>query len=248
MNFNGKVAVITGGATGIGREIAKTLASLGAKVVVNYNSSANSALELVEELKGLGKEASCVQANVANFNEAKKLIDFAVETYDRIDILVNNAGITADTLILRMAEQDFDKVIDVNLKGTWNCCKHATKYMSKQREGKIINISSVVGVIGNAGQTNYSASKAGVIGLTKSLARELSKRNINCNAVAPGFIKTKMTEVLSEDLINQMKINIPLSRLGEPSDVANVVAFLCSDLAAYITGQVINVDGGMVMN
>ena len=248
MNLNGKVAVVTGGATGIGREIAKTLATLGAKVVVNYNSSANSALELIKEIKSLGQEASCVQANVADFNEAQKLIDFAVETYGRIDILVNNAGITADTLILRMAENDFDKVINVNLKGTWNCCKHATKYMSKQREGKIVNISSIVGVIGNAGQTNYSASKAGVIGLTKSLARELSKRNINCNVVAPGFIKTKMTEVLSEDLINQMMTNIPLSRLGEPKDIANVVAFLCSDLADYITGQVINVDGGMVMN
>ena len=247
MNLNGKVAVVTGGATGIGREIAKTLASFGANVVVNYNSSAKEALELIEEIKALGKEASCIQANVANFNESQKLIDYAVTTFGKIDILVNNAGVTADTLILRMTEEDFDKVINVNLKGTWNCCKHAAKYMTKQREGRIVNISSIVGLIGNAGQTNYSASKAGVIGLTKSLARELSKRNINCNAIAPGFIKTKMTDVLSEEIVNQMMANIPLSKLGEPKDIANVVAFLCSNLADYITGQVINVDGGMVM-
>lgn len=247
MNFEGKVAIVTGGATGIGKEITKTLASLGAKVIINYNSSATSALELVDEIKALGKEVCCIQANVADFNEAQKLIDFAISTYGKLDILVNNAGITADTLILRMSEEDFDKVININLKGTWNCCKHAAKYMTKQREGKIVNISSIVGLIGNAGQTNYSASKAGIIGLTKSLARELAKRNINCNVVAPGLINTKMTEVLSEDLINQMLTNIPLSRLGEPKDVANVVAFLCSDLANYITGQVINVDGGMVM-
>lgn len=247
MNLDGKVAVITGGATGIGKEITKTLASFGAKVVINYNSSAGSALELVEELKANGQEASCIQANVAVFDEAQRLIDHAVNTYGKIDILVNNAGITADTLILRMNEEDFDKVINVNLKGTWNCCKHAVKYMSKQREGKIVNISSVVGLIGNAGQTNYSASKAGIIGLTKSLARELAKRNVNCNVVAPGFIKTKMTESLSEDLVNMMMTNIPLGRLGEPQDVANVVSFLCSNLSDYMTGQVINVDGGMVM-
>jgi 3-oxoacyl-[acyl-carrier protein] reductase len=247
MNLNGKVAIITGGATGIGREITKTLASLGAKVIINYNSSATKANELLEELKTLGYEAHALQANISDFNDAQKLIDFAISTYGTLDILVNNAGITADTLILRMSEEDFDKVINVNLKGTWNCCKHAAKYMTKQRSGKIVNISSIVGLIGNAGQTNYSASKAGIIGLTKSLARELAKRNVNCNVIAPGFIKTAMTEGLSEDLVAQMLANIPLSRLGEPQDVANVVAFLCSDLANYITGQVINVDGGMVM-
>lgn len=247
MNLNGKVAIVTGGATGIGREITKTLASLGAKVIINYNSSATKANELLEELKTLGYEAHALQANISDFNDAQKLIDFAISTYGTLDILVNNAGITADTLILRMSEEDFDKVINVNLKGTWNCCKHAAKYMTKQRSGKIVNISSIVGLIGNAGQTNYSASKAGIIGLTKSLARELAKRNVNCNVIAPGFIKTAMTEGLSEDLVAQMLANIPLSRLGEPQDVANVVAFLCSDLANYITGQVINVDGGMVM-
>jgi 3-oxoacyl-[acyl-carrier protein] reductase len=247
MNLNGKVAIITGGATGIGREITKTLASLGAKVIINYNSSATKANELLEALKTLGYEAHALQANISDFNDAQKLIDFAISTYGTLDILVNNAGITADTLILRMSEEDFDKVINVNLKGTWNCCKHAAKYMTKQRSGKIVNISSIVGLIGNAGQTNYSASKAGIIGLTKSLARELAKRNVNCNVIAPGFIKTAMTEGLSEDLVAQMLANIPLSRLGEPQDVANVVAFLCSDLANYITGQVINVDGGMVM-
>ncbi len=247
MELKDKVAVVTGGATGIGQEIVRTLAKNGAKVVINYNSSSTSAQALVDEIKAQGLFADAIQANVSNFNDAQKLIDYTVNTYGKIDILVNNAGVTADNLILRMSEEDFDKVINVNLKGTWNCSKHATKYMTKQRSGKIVNISSVSGVTGNAGQTNYSASKAGIIGLTKSLAREVSKRGINVNAVAPGFIQTKMTEVLSDEIKNQISSTIPMSRLGEASDVANLVSFLSSDKANYITGQVINVDGGMVM-
>lgn len=248
MNLNNKIAIVTGGATGIGREIAKKLASLGATVIINYNSSSQEAMALVNELEQSNLKADCIQANVANFDEAFKLIDYAVSKYGKLDILVNNAGITADNLIIRMNENDFDKVININLKGTWNCCKHATKVMMKARSGKIINISSIVGLVGNFGQTNYSASKAGIIGLTKSLAKEVATRGINVNAVAPGFIKTKMTDVLDENLKQKVLENIPLNRLGEAEDVANVVAFLASDLANYLTGQVINVDGGLVMN
>ncbi len=247
MDLTGKVAIVTGGATGIGREISKTLAKFGADIVINYNSSSSEAESLVAELKEMGRTAYHVQANVAKYDDAQKLIDTTVEKFGKVDILVNNAGVTADTLILRMKEEDFDKVINVNLKGTWNCCKHVVKQMSKQRSGKIINISSVVGIMGNIGQTNYSASKAGIIGLTKSLARELAKRNVCCNAVAPGFIETKMTENLSEEIKNEYFRNIPLERLGKPSDVANLVAFLSSSLSDYITGQVINCDGGLVM-
>jgi 3-oxoacyl-[acyl-carrier protein] reductase len=248
MNLENKVAVVTGGATGIGREISLKLASLGAIVVVNYNSSAQAANDLVNEIKSIGGVANMIQANISKLDEAQKLIDFAVEQYGKIDILVNNAGITADTFIIKMKEEEFDKVIEVNLKGTWNCCKHAARYMQKQRSGKIINISSVVGLIGNIGQTNYCASKAGVIGLTKALAREVAKRGVCVNAIAPGFIKTKMTDQLPVELVEQYSSNIPLSRLGEPSDVANLVAFLSSNVSDYITGQVINVDGGMVMS
>lgn len=247
MDLTNKIAIVTGGATGIGRAISLKLASLGATVIVNYNSSSKEAENLVTEIKALGKDAYYVQANVANFSEAEKLINFAVEKFNRLDILVNNAGVTADTLILRMKEEEFDRVINVNLKGTWNCSKHAAKVMAKQRDGKIVNIASVVGLIGNIGQTNYAASKAGIIGLTKSLARELAKRNVNCNVVAPGFIETKMTEVLPEEIKQEYLKNIPLERLGKPEDIANLIAFLVSDLASYITGQVINCDGGLVM-
>jgi|SRR5690554_1799534 len=244
MDLTNKVALVTGGASGIGREISKKLASLGANIVVNYNSSSDMAERLVKEL---GNNAYAVQANIANYNESEKLIKETVNKYGKIDILVNNAGITRDTLILRMKEDDFDKVINVNLKGTWNCCKHVAKLMSKQRSGKIINISSVVGIMGNIGQTNYSSSKAGVIGLTKSLARELAKRNVCVNAVSPGFIETKMTESLSDDVKKVYMANIPLGRLGKAKDVANLVAFLSSDVSDYITGQVINCDGGLLM-
>lgn len=248
MSLTNKVALITGGATGIGREISLKLAALGATVIVNYNSSSQKAEQLVEEITSNGGIAKAFQANIADFNQAETLIKQTVESFGAVDILVNNAGITKDTLILRMKENDFDSVIDVNLKGTWNCCKHVAKVMSKQRQGKIVNISSVVGLIGNVGQTNYCASKAGVIGLTKSLARELAKRSVNVNAVAPGFIETKMTETLSDEIKNEYLTNIPLSRLGQGEDIANAVAFLVSDKASYITGQVLNVDGGLVMN
>jgi 3-oxoacyl-[acyl-carrier protein] reductase len=248
MNLKGKVAIVTGGGTGIGRKICLTLASMGAIVIVNYNSDAQFALDVVNEIKSHNGQAECMQADVQSFEETENLIKFAIDKFGRLDILINNAGIVADALIIRMSEEDFDKVISVNLKGAWNCCKHAVKYMMKQRSGKIINIASVVGIIGNAGQTNYSASKAGIIGLTKSVAREVSKRGINVNAVAPGFIKTKMTESLSEEIVAEYIKNIPIPRLGEPEDIANLVAFLASDLSNYITGQVINVDGGLVMN
>lgn len=247
MDLTGKIAIVTGGATGIGRGIVQKLASLGATVVINYNSSRDASEELVNELKAQGHNAECVQANVAKFEDAEKLINFTVEKFGRVDILVNNAGITKDNLIIRMDESDFDKVIEVNLKGTWNMAKHASKVMMKQRSGKIVNIASVVALMGNIGQSNYVASKAGVIGLTKSLARELAKRNVNVNAIAPGFIQTKMTEVLDEKVKEQISNNIPLARLGEASDIANAVAFLVSDLSNYITGQVLNVDGGLVM-
>lgn len=247
MDLTGKIAIVTGGATGIGRGIVQKLASLGATVVINYNSSRDASEELVNELKGQGHNAECVQANVAKFEDAEKLINFTVEKFGRVDILVNNAGITKDNLIIRMDESDFDKVIEVNLKGTWNMAKHASKVMMKQRSGKIVNIASVVALMGNVGQSNYVASKAGVIGLTKSLARELAKRNVNVNAVAPGFIKTKMTEVLDEKIKEQISNNIPLARLGEANDIANAVAFLVSEESNYITGQVLNVDGGLVM-
>jgi len=248
MDLKNKVAIVTGGATGIGQGIARTLAELGATVIINYNSSASAAQALVDEINNNGGTADCIQANVAKFDDAAKLINYVIEKYSKIDILVNNAGITADNLIMRMSEDDFDRVINVNLKGTWNCCKHALKHMTKARVGRIINISSVTALVGNAGQSNYAASKAGIIGLTKSLAREVAKRNITVNAIAPGFITTKMTEVLSEDLVTQMLSSIPLGRLGNVNDVSQLVAFLASDNSNYITGQVINIDGGMVMN
>ncbi|MCK9470418.1 MAG: 3-oxoacyl-[acyl-carrier-protein] reductase [Bacilli bacterium] len=247
MDLTGKIAIVTGGATGIGKGIVEKLSSLGATVVINYNSSIDASKKLVDELRSKGGVAECIQANVSKFDEAQNLVNFAVEKFGRVDILVNNAGITKDNLIMRMDENDFDQVIEVNLKGTWNMAKHASKVMMKQRSGKIINIASVVALMGNAGQSNYVASKAGVIGLTKSLARELSKRNITVNAVAPGFIKTKMTDVLDEKIVEQIANNIPLARMGEASDIANAVAFLASDLSDYITGQVLNVDGGLVM-
>jgi 3-oxoacyl-[acyl-carrier protein] reductase len=247
MDLTGKVAIITGGANGIGREISKTLASYGAIVVVNYHSSSDKANQLIEELKNHGLTAYAIKADIGNYGDAERLVKETIEKFGKVDILVNNAGITADTLILRMKETDFDQVIEVNLKGTWNCCKHVAKIMTKQRSGKIINISSVVGIMGNVGQTNYSAAKAGIIGLTKSLARELAKRNICVNAIAPGFIETKMTAVLSEDIKQMYLASIPLERLGKPSDVSNLVVFLSSSLSDYITGQVINCDGGLLM-
>lgn len=247
MNLTNKVVLVTGGAQGIGKEIALHLAQLGAIVVVNYHKSNQNALSLMEEFQEKGYQGEAIQSDISIFQESENLIQQVVSKYGRIDILVNNAGITKDNLILRMSEQEFDDVIDVNLKGTWNCSKHALKYMVKQRAGKIINISSVVGITGNAGQSNYSASKAGIIGLTKSLALEMAKRNIQVNAVAPGFIETNMTISLPSDVVNYYKERIPLNRFGTPSDIAYVVAFLASSFADYITGQVIHVDGGLVM-
>ena len=242
-----KVAVVTGGAKGIGRAIALKLAEDGFNIVVNYRSSLNSVEEVIGEIKEIGSEAIAVQGDVSIFEDAKNIMKQAVDAFGRIDVLVNNAGITRDGLILRMKEEDFDKVIEVNLKGAFNCIRHVSPIMVKQRSGKIISISSVVGVTGNAGQVNYSAAKAGIIGITKSTARELASRGINVNAVAPGLIKTDMTEVLSDKVKNNTLNNIPLKRFGCAQDVANVVAFLASPSADYITGQVINVDGGMVM-
>jgi 3-oxoacyl-[acyl-carrier protein] reductase len=247
MGLNNKVAIVTGGGTGIGKQISLQLAEQGAKVAIVYNSSSTDANSVVELIKQRGGQAEAIKADVASFDDSEKAVDYVVEKFGAVDILVNNAGVTADGLIMRMKEEDFDKVISVNLKGAWNFCKHVVKYMAKQRQGKIINISSVVGIMGNAGQTNYSASKAGVIGLTKSLAREVAKRGVCVNAIAPGFIKTKMTETLSQAIIEQYASNIPMSRLGDVEDIANLAVFLASEKSNYITGQVINVDGGLVM-
>ena len=242
-----KVAIVTGGTRGIGRAIALKLADQGANIVINYRNSDKEAEELKSILEGKGVKVLTVKCDISNFEDSKNLMDKCKEVLGKIDILVNNAGITKDTLIMRMKEEDFDNVIDVNLKGTFNCAKHASAIMLKQRFGKIINMTSVVGIAGNAGQVNYAASKAGVIGLTKSLAKELGSRGITVNAVAPGFINTDMTASLSEKVKEEASKNIPLKRLGDPEDVANLVGFLASDAANYITGQVINVDGGMVM-
>ena len=242
-----KVAIVTGGTRGIGRAIALKLADKGANIVINYRNSDKEAEELKAILEEKGVKVLTVKCDISNFEDSKNIMDKCKEVFGKIDILVNNAGITKDTLIMRMKEEDFDNVIDVNLKGTFNCAKHASAIMLKQRFGKIINMTSVVGIAGNAGQVNYAASKSGVIGLTKSLAKELGSRGITVNAVAPGFINTDMTASLSEKVKEEASKNIPLKRLGDPEDVANLVGFLASDAANYITGQVINVDGGMVM-
>lgn len=247
MNLTGKIALVTGASRGIGRQIAVTLAGYGATVIVNYNGSQAKAEEVVKEIEANGGQATAIQCNVVEFDEAKELIDGVIKTYGRLDILVNNAGITRDNLIMKMSEEDFDAVVSTNLKGAFNCVKHVARQMLKQKSGRIINISSVSGVMGNAGQANYCASKAGVIGLTKSVARELGSRGITSNAVAPGFIETEMTAVLSEEVKKAMGDQIPLKRFGQTKDVAETVAFLASDHAGYITGQVIQVDGGMAM-
>ncbi len=245
--LNGKIAVVTGAGRGIGRAIALQFAEFGAKVVLNYRSSIAQVEELLQAIKSAGGEAIAVQADISKEAEAKKLMEAAIKQYGRIDILVNNAGINKDNLLMRMSEEDFDQVIDINLKGTFLCLKHASTIMLKQRSGKIINISSVVGIAGNIGQTNYAASKAGVIGMTKSAARELASRGITVNAVAPGFIQTDMTDALPEKIKEISIANIPLKRFGKASEVAGAVSFLASEAANYITGQVIQVDGGMVM-
>lgn len=245
--LTGKVALVTGAGRGIGREIALTLARNGATVIVNYNGSRERAEEVVESIKAEGGNAEAIQCNVADFEASAQMVKDVLGKYGKVDILVNNAGITRDNLIMRMSEQDYDAVLDTNLKGAFNMIRHLSKAFLKQRYGKIINISSVSGVMGNAGQSNYSASKAGLIGLTKSVARELASRNICVNAVAPGFIETEMTNVLSDNVKDNLKNLIPLGKMGSAQDVANLVLFLAGKNADYITGQVIHVDGGMVM-
>ena len=245
LSLEGKVAVVTGASRGIGRAIALELARRGAAVVVNYNRAAEKAQEVVEAIRSAGGQAEPFQANVAEFAQAKALIDFAIKTFGGIHILVNNAGITRDNLIMLMKEDDWDAVIDTNLKGTFNCSKAAVRPMMRKRWGRIINISSVAGQIGNPGQTNYSASKAGQIGFTKALAREVASRNITVNAIAVGYIETDIWEGVPEEAREQILNMIPLGRKGEPEEVAYAVAFLASDQAAYITGQVLGVNGGM---
>lgn len=241
-----KVAIVTGSTRGIGRQIAITLAKEGYNVVINYTNNEELALE-VKAICDEYNESIIVKGDISNFDESEAIVIKSMARFGQIDLLVNNAGITKDGLVLRMTEDDFNRVIDVNLKGTFNMSKHVSKVMFKQRFGKIINMTSVIGEIGNAGQSNYAASKGGVIALTKSLAKEFAARNITVNAIAPGYVITDMTSVLSEDLKNGILANIPLKRFGEPKDIANVVKFLASDDANYITGQIINVDGGMVV-
>ena len=244
--LNGKVAVVTGASRGIGRQIAISMAKEGAVVIVNYNGSAAKAEEVVKEITEAGGQAEAVQCNVSDYSAAEAFLKDIISRYKRIDILVNNAGITRDNLLMKMSEEEFDAVIDTNLKGAFNCIKHVSRQMLKQKSGRIINISSVSGVMGNAGQANYCASKAGVIGLTKSVAREIGSRGITVNAIAPGFIDTEMTAVLPDDVKKAMGEQIPLKRFGTTEDVAQAAVFLASDRAAYITGQVLCVDGGMV--
>lgn len=245
--LSGKTALVTGASRGIGRSIALALAEAGANVAVNYAGSEAAAAEVAEQIRAKGVEAITVQANVGRADEADRLIKDVIDAWGKIDILVNNAGITRDNLIMRMKEEEFDQVIETNLKGVFNCLKAATRPMMKQRSGRIINISSVVGVLGNAGQANYVAAKAGVIGLTKSSAKELASRGITVNCVAPGFIDTEMTQVLADDLRDSMLGSIPLARLGRPEEIANVVLFLATDASSYMTGQTLHVDGGMYM-
>jgi len=245
--LQGQAALVTGASRGIGRSIALALAEAGANVAVNYSGSEAAAQAVVEEIKQLGVEAFAIQANVGQSDQAETLIKEVTNVFGRIDILVNNAGITRDNLIMRMKEEEFDQVIETNLKGVFNCLKSASRPMMKQRYGRIINISSVVGVLGNAGQANYVAAKAGVIGLTKSSARELASRGITVNCVAPGFIDTDMTRELSDELRDKMIQDIPLARLGRPEEIAKVVVFLASEGASYMTGQTLHVDGGMYM-
>ena len=245
--LKGKKALVTGAGRGIGRAIALTLAGYGADVAVNYSGSADAAQQTVKEIQEMGCQAVALQADISNEDACMRLFEQAQEALGGIDILVNNAGITRDNLLMKMSEEDFDAVIETNLKGVFNCIKHVARPMIKQKSGRIINISSVSGVMGNAGQANYCAAKAGVIGITKSAARELATRGITVNAVAPGFIKTEMTDVLKDSIKEAIAQKIPMNRFGETEDIANAVAFLASDEAGYITGQVLGVDGGMAM-
>ncbi len=247
MNQVKKVAIVTGGATGIGLAISLQLAKDGFAVVVNYHSSAQAAEDLVKQIQSMGGQAMAVQADLSKLAEAEKLIQTTLNTYQRLDVLINNAGITDDTLMLRMSETQFDRVIETNLKGVWAMCKFALKPLMQAGNGRIINIASVAGMMGNVGQANYAAAKAGVIGLSKTLAREMASRNLTVNVVAPGFIQTNMTAKLSPQIKDAALAMIPLKRFGIPEDIAHMVGFLVSEKAQYITGQTFVVDGGMTM-
>ena len=241
------MALVTGASRGIGRQIALTLAEYGADVIVNYNGSREKAEEVVQEIESMGRKAAAVQCTVADFEACGKMVENMIAQFGHIDILVNNAGITKDNLMIKMSEADFDAVIETNLKGTFHMIKHMYRPFLKQKAGRIINLSSVTGILGNAGQANYAASKAGVIGLTKSVAKELAGRNITVNAVAPGYIDTDMTQAMTDTAKEAVLSQIPLKRAGTPKDIAEAVAFLASEKASYITGQVLSVDGGMAI-
>ena len=247
MHVDGKVAIVTGASRGIGRAVALGLAKAGAKVIVNYAGNAAAAEEVRQAIADIGGEAVAVQADVADATAVEAMVKLAMDTYGRIDILVNNAGITRDGLLMRMKDEDWDAVIDTNLKGVFYCTKAVSRVMMKQKSGRIINMTSVVGLMGNAGQANYSAAKAGVIGFTKAMAKELASRGITVNAIAPGYISTDMTAGLPEQVKTDLADKIPLNRLGAPEDIAGAALFLASDAAAYITGQTLQVDGGMLM-
>ena len=242
-----KVALITGATRGIGKQIALTLAKEGYNIALNYRKENEDLAKTEKEIQEIGVEYLSVKGDISNFEQCENIVKKTIEQFEKIDVLVNNAGMTKDMLLMRMQKEDFEQVIDVNLIGTFNMTQNVIKHMIKSKSGRIINISSVVGISGNAGQTNYSASKAGIIGFTKSLAKEVASRNILVNAVAPGFIQTNMTDVLKEEVKEEIAKTIPLRRLGKPEDVANVVKFLASEDSSYITGQVINIDGGMLM-
>lgn len=247
MLLTGKVALITGASRGIGREVAIEMAKAGADIVINYIGDITLAEEVQGQIQALGRKAVIIEADVSNTKAVEGLFEQAIAAFSRVDILVNNAGITRDNLLARMKEEDWDAVMNVNLKSMFNCSKSALKYMMKQRYGRIVNISSVVGVMGNAGQANYAAAKAGALGLTKSIAKEVASRNITVNAVAPGFIDTEMTANLPEKVKEEMLAGVPIKRLGLPLDIANAIIFLASDNASYITGQTLHIDGGMIM-
>lgn len=242
-----KVALVTGGNTGIGKTIALALAKDGFDILLNYVVMEDEAMKVKAEIESMGRQCTTLFADVSDFNAVETMMKDAFNAYGRMDVLVNNAGITRDQLLLGITEEEFDKVIDVNLKGVFNCMKHAARKMLKQRSGKIINMASVVGIMGNAGQVNYAASKAAVIGMTKTIAKEFAPRNIQVNAIAPGFIQTAMTDKIPEEAREKLISSIPLGKLGQPEDIANAVSFLASDKADYITGQVLVVDGGMAM-